>query len=207
MVANLFRQKQPKYYIKIASDNPLNPENKPEPLELQLMQRYRKTNNKKAIIEIGTIHGKQFLVSAHPSISKPGCLVCHGSADNAPAPITRKYGTHSGYDYQLGSVVGVMLVGVPLQNVNSLVLQRSFITLGLLTLIFGLIAIIISSVVKYSIVAPVVAVTEMATVLSKGKLEQTTITEQESIELNELVKAFDRLRLSVSVAMKRLQNS
>ena len=36
-VASKFVREQPDYYIKIASDNPLNPENLPEPLEKELL--------------------------------------------------------------------------------------------------------------------------------------------------------------------------
>ncbi len=205
LVAGHFRKKQPDYYIKISSDNPLNTNNKPEPLEQNLLNRYRSDSDEKSIIETGVIQGKNFLVSSRPSIAKKGCLRCHGVASEAPEAITKKYGISHGYNYSVGEVVGVTAVGVPLQDINALVLQRSLIAMGILTLIFALIAIMISAIVKRSIIAPVVDITEKAMALSKGDLEHAITAEQDSMELSELVKAIERLRLSISAAMKRLK--
>lgn len=204
LVAGHFQKKQPDYYIKISSDNPLNPKNKPEPLEQKLIQHYRDNRDEESIVESGVIQGKSFLVSSRPSVAKPGCLQCHGRPAEAPEPVTLKYGTRQGYHYNVGEVVGVTSVGVPLQDVYQLVLKRSLIAMGILTFMFALIAIIISAIVKRSIIAPVVAITGLATALSKGDLQHTIKQEQNSVELSELAKAFERLRLSISAAMKRL---
>ena len=205
LVAGHFRKKQPDYYIKVSSDNPLNAENIPEPLERDLIERYRANRDEESIVESGVIQGKSFLVSSRPSVAKAGCLRCHGMPAEAPEPITRKYGTRKGYHYKVGEVVGVTAVGVPLQDVNALVVKRSLVAMGILTIIFALIAIIISTIVRRSIIAPVVAITGLATALSKGDLEHTIRQQQDSKELGELAKAFERLRLSIAAAMKRLK--
>ena len=206
LVAGHFREKQPDYYIKISSDNPLNTKNKPEPLERQLLKRYRANRDEDSLVETGVIQGKNFLVSSRPSIAKPGCLRCHGAPSEAPESITKEYGTQTGYHYDVGTVVGVTAVGVPLQDVNVLVLKRSLVAIGILTLMFALIAIIISTIVKRSIIAPVVAITDMAAALSKGDLEHTITEDQDSRELSELAEAFERLRVSTTAAMKRIKS-
>ena len=87
LVARNFVNAQPDYYIKVASDNPLNQSNKPEPLEQSLLQRFRDQPGLDDLTEVGMIGNKQFLVSAKPSHAKAGCMVCHGELAKAkPAP-------------------------------------------------------------------------------------------------------------------------
>lgn len=205
LVAKHFREKQPEYYVKVSSDNPLNFDNEPEPLEVSLLQRYRDNPDTESIVESGIIQGKPFLVSSRPSKAKEACLRCHGVPAQAPEAIRAHYGIGSGYGYKIGDVVGVMTVGVPLQDVNSLVLKRSLVAMGILTFLFAIVAFLISTVVKSSIIAPVVSITEMATALSKGDLDHEIKQDQGSFELSELAAAFERLRLSVSAAIKRLK--
>lgn len=205
LVAGHFRQLRPDYYVKVASDNPLNLDNEPEPLEESLLERYRADPQVESIVETGVIQGQNFLVSSRPSKAKQGCLVCHGLPAEAPEPLKKKYGTESGYGYSVGEVVGVMTVGVPLQDVNTLVIQRSLAAMAVLALLFSVIAVIISAIVKRSIIAPVVDITEVATALSKGELNSKISQDQDTVELGELAAAFERLRLSVAAAMKRLQ--
>lgn len=207
LVAGHFRKKQPDYYIKVASDNPLNKLNSPEPLESELLKRYRYGANlqQDGIEETGVIQGKTFLVSARPSVAEAECLRCHGDPASAPEPVRATYGTDHGYSYKIGDVVGVMVVGVPLQDVNSLVLWRALTTSGILTLVFGLIVLTITSMVKRSIIVPVVNITKLATALSKGDLEHKISQDQDASEISDLAGAIERLRRSMVAAMKRVQ--
>ncbi len=205
LVAKHFKTRHPGYYIKNASDNPLNIRNNPEPLESILLKRYRADPKLRKIEEKGIIKGKEYLVFARPAIAKPGCLRCHGDAVRAPQPIKAAYGTDHGYSYKVGDVVGVMVVGVPLENVNNLLIQRVLIAVGALTLVFALIMISISVLVKRNIITPVVNITNMASALSKGDLESSIDPNQSSQEISELAGAFERMRRSMVAAIKRMQ--
>ena len=85
-------------------------------LEKVLLERFRADGNLTSIVEAGTIRGQQYLVSAAPATVKSSCLLCHGDPDRAPQAISRKYGKQSGYNWEVGSVIGGSAVGVPLDE-------------------------------------------------------------------------------------------
>lgn len=201
-VGSRFSKKRPDYYIKFASDNPLNRDNLPEPLEDKLLTEYRMDKDLKEITEAGKIKGNQFLVSSRPSIANQECMICHGDPKKAPIPIISKYGAKSGYNYKSGDVVGTSLVGVPLADVNALVMQRGLVAMGIITVVFSLIFIIINTLVKRSILLPITHITEAAIVLSKGDLEREINIKQDGSEIGELAHSFELLRRSLKWAME-----
>jgi methyl-accepting chemotaxis protein len=203
IMAGYFREKQPDYYIKVASDNPLNPKNLPEPLEVKLLDKFRNDENLKEITETGLIKGRQFLFSARPSAAKQECMSCHGDPGKAPLPVTSKYGTASGYNYKPNSIVGTIGVGVPLVDINALVMQRGLVAMGIITVIFGLIFIIINALVKKSILLPINNITEASIVLSKGDLDHEIHIERDGSEIGELANSFELLRRSLKWAMEQ----
>jgi len=204
-VAAYFQEMQPDYYIKVASDNPLNPKNKPEPLEQEVMERFRADADLHQIVEIGSIKDRQFLVSARPSKAKEECLICHGKPASVPEPITAKYGTSSGFRYQVGDVVGAMVVGVPMADINTLVLHRSLVALGVFTLIFGAIFFVVSVIVKRQIVEPVDRITEIAIAMSKGDTRQFINVQRDGSEIGELGHAFELVQRSLDFLMKKMR--
>jgi len=206
-VAAHFRKKQPAYYIKVASDNPLNPANRPEPLETELLKTYRGNPGVKTLVDTGQINGRPYLVSSRASTAKAACLRCHGDPALAPKEITGPYGTDSGFGWEVGKIVGVTVVGVPLADINELVLTRSLIVAGILTLLFTLITITISQLVKRNVIKPLVHITEAAVAVSKGKIDQPLDVSRDGSEVGELGHAFEMLRRSLVAAMKRLKAS
>lgn len=203
-VANHFLEVQPNYYIKTASDNPLNPQNLPEPLEQKLLDRFRIERNLDSLTEEGRIRGKTFLVSSRPSVSKESCLRCHASPQSAPALIRQQYGTESGYDYTTDQVVGVSVVGVPISNIYSLILRRSLVAITALTLLFSIVFIIVSQQVQRFILRPIIYITQIAREISSGNLEQEIVVQQHD-EIGELANAFELMRRSLLMATRRLR--
>lgn len=206
-VAAHFKEKQPGYYIKVASDNPLNPANKPQPLESELLRRYRANPDKKTLVETGMIDGRPFLVSSRASTAKQACLRCHGDPKDAPVEITGPYGSDSGFGWEVGKIVGVTLVGVPLADINQIVLTRSLIIAAILSGIFGLVFLTINQLVKRNIISPVVEITHTAVAVSKGKLEQPLNVAQDDSEVGELARAVEMLRRSLVAAMSRMRSN
>ena len=129
-------------------------------------------------------------------------MICHGDPKKAPIPIISKYGVKSGYNYKSGDVVGTSLVGVPLADVNALVMQRGLVAMGIITVVFSLIFIIINTLVKRSILLPITNITEAAIVLSKGDLEREINIKQDGSEIGELAHSFELLRRSLKWAME-----
>lgn len=203
-VAQNFKERQPDFYIKVASDNPLNGDNWPEPLEQVLLERYRQDRSLEGLRETGTIQGRSYLVSSVPKHSRKGCLRCHGDPKKAPPDVRDTYGTTSGYYYEPEGVVGVSLVGAPLANVQQLTLERSLFVVGMLTVLFGLIFVTVNLLVRRYMIRPIVAIADNARAVSQGDLDRQVGIERDD-EIGELAHSFELMRRSLLSAMKRMR--
>jgi len=205
-VAKYLKKKQPKYIIRNVSDNPLNMKNMATGIELGLLKTFRKNRRTKSINQIGKIDGKSYIISAAPKVtSKKGCLRCHGKPQKAPADVVSVYGTKSGYGWRMNEVVGVSIVGVPLDDIQTLTIERSAYMIGALTVLFALLFMLINSLVRRLILTPIVEITDVAKAVSGGDLYRVVEETDRNDEIGELSKAFELMRRSLVTAMKRLQ--
>src|SRR5262249_49298846 len=120
-VAGKFKKVQPDYLIRMVSDNPLNAEDRPDGLDMQVLTALREQQKEGSLIRIGSIRGQDYLISAAPTKAENSCMLCHGDPAAAPESITAKYGTSSGFHWKDGEIIGASLVGVPLANTNTIV--------------------------------------------------------------------------------------
>ncbi|MDJ0805529.1 MAG: DUF3365 domain-containing protein [Gammaproteobacteria bacterium] len=204
-IAKYLKQKQPQFYINNVSDNPLNLENRAKGLEQSLLERFRKNRNLESYNTVGQIDGQNYLVSSAPKVSRKGCLRCHGEPAQAPQDVTTTYGTESGYGYRNGEVVGVSVVGVPLEDVQSLTLQRSLLVIGGITLLFALLFIVVNMLVKRLILIPIGDITELAKAVSQGDITREVVVYRRNDEIADLANAFELMRRSLLTAMKRMR--
>ncbi|MEA3274654.1 MAG: DUF3365 domain-containing protein [Pseudomonadota bacterium] len=203
LVAENFEKLQPSYYIKNVSDNPLNPANNPQAFERTLLGRFRADPGLNGLTETGFIDGRRMLVAAAPKVSKKGCMRCHGDPEKAPDEIKTRYGETDGYYYKDGEVVGVSLVGVPLDDVQAVAIERSLVAIGLLTALFAIIFFSINIVVRRSLVKPILQIAETAQDISRGRME-TPVKIERNDEVGDLAHSIELLRRSFVQAMKRL---
>jgi HAMP domain-containing protein len=202
-----FNKLRPNYYIKVASDNPLNPDNKTLTLEQEILDYFRAHTDEKKLIREGFINGKKFLLSSTPSISKESCNICHSTPENAPKQIVEMYGTKSGYGYEKGDIVGASFVGVPLEDIALLALKRGLTLLGLLTVLFAASLFVINYLVKKKILNPLNKITEATDALCKGALDNPIEIETKKVrdEISDLAHSIELLRRSLNAMIKRGQ--
>jgi len=81
--------------------------------------------------------------------------------------------------------------------------QVGLVAMGIITVIFGLIFIIINALVKKSILLPINNITEASIVLSKGDLDHEIHIERDGSEIGELANSFELLRRSLKWAMEQ----
>lgn len=204
-IAKYLKQKQPQYYIKIASDNPLNKENLVQGMEQGLLEEFRGDRDLQSLSRVGLIDGRSYLVSSAPKISKKGCLRCHGDPNTAPTDVTTSYGKQSGYGYRTDEVVGISLVGVPLVDIQGLTLERSMFVIGAITVIFTLLFFIVNLLVRRLILVPVLEISEVAKAVSKGDIHREINSNKRNDEIAELANSFELMRRSLLTAMKRMK--
>lgn len=203
-IAGHFAKSQPDYYIRVVSDNPLNSENSPTPFEEKILETFRQDRNIDNIVLEGSINDRQFLVSSRPSVSRESCLLCHGTPDKAPKEIIDAYGTESGFGYENNAVVGASVVGVPINNVNQIILVRSLIAFAFISVLFSIIFFSIDRLVRFLLLKPIIKISHIARSVSEGNLDQSISTKRQD-EIGELVKSFELMRRSLVTASKRIR--
>ncbi len=198
-----FKKLQPTYLIRMVSDNPLNRKNLPEGLEAEVLETLRHADNDEGIQLMGRLYGREYLISATASRVKNSCLICHGDPNVAPKEIIDQYGSSSGFGWIPGSVVGASLVGVPVADLNTAVIKRSAIFIGIVTLLFAGVMLILRRVVVRNIIRPMLEVTEAAKKVSMGQSNQPFVSERND-EIGSLIRAFELMRRSINIAAKQL---
>ncbi|MEJ2402801.1 MAG: DUF3365 domain-containing protein [Candidatus Thiodiazotropha sp.] len=202
-LAYQFQKVQPSYLIRMISDDPLNRENLPEGLEVEVLKRLRHGPSDKKVELTGVIKGQKYLISAAPSKVKDSCLICHGDPAAAPKEITDKYGTTSGFNWTSGTVIGGSLVGVPVADLNGAVLKRSAVFIGVITILFACVLVVLNRVVENNIIKPILEITETAQKVSLGRSNQPLISDRND-EIGSLTRAFELMRRSINIATKQL---
>jgi len=138
-----------------------------------------------------------------PSHSKKACLACHGKPEDAPETITKDYGTSSGYHYGAqGDVVGVVVVGVPAGNIDSIALQRSLAVIALLTAVFTIFFVAANIMMKRNVINPLTKITAVAEAVSQGNLD-TKVEVDRNDEIGALAHALELMRRSVVTMLKQ----
>jgi HAMP domain-containing protein len=202
-LASHFHDLQPTYLVRMISDNPLNSENKPEGLEVEVLEMLRNGGNDKGVVQTGTIQGRNYLISAVPTKVHDDCLICHGDPAAAPKEITEKYGTTSGFGWKPGAIVGATLVGVPIADLNSAVLTRSAIVVGIITALFAGVLIVLNRVVQNNIIQPILHITEAAKAISLGRSNEALASDRDD-EIGALTRAFELMRRSINIATEQI---
>jgi len=201
-LASHLKKLQPSYLIRMVSDNPLNRENMPEGLELTVLETLRHEGLETLELS-GDINGTNYLISAAVSKVHDSCLICHGDPATAPKEITAKYGTTSGFGWESGAAIGASLVGVPVANLNAAVFKRSAIVVGIITVLFATVLLVLNRVVVKSIIEPILEITSSAKEVSLGRSNRPLFSDRDD-EIGALTRAFELMRRSINIATKQL---
>ena len=204
-VASKFAKLRPEYYIRIVSDNPLNSENLPTAAETEILNRFRSNDKPEKIVETGILRNQNYLISAAPATAKKGCLICHGTSDDAPAQIMEKYSADSGFGYRVGDIVGASVVAVPMANLNELVLNRTLAIAAVLTILFALIFLFINNLVKRAIIKPLLSISEAARSVSRGNINESISMDRDD-EIGDLAHSFELMRRSLIAVIKKMRD-
>lgn len=114
------------YSYREATLNPTNLKDKADPFEARLVEMFRANpsltfHSGDRRTPAGTLH----YVARPIVVSKASCLDCHSVPERAPRSQLATYGTISGFNWQLGEIVGAQIVSVPVAEIET-ARQRSF---------------------------------------------------------------------------------
>jgi HAMP domain-containing protein len=198
-------KQHPEYAYKEATLNPTNLRDRAMDWEADLIQQFRNAGQMHEIIgERDTPVGRAVYV-ARPIRVEPQCLVCHSTAQAAPATLLARYGANNGFGWQPNEVVGAQVVSVPLDAATVIAHRTLHSMVIAIVVVFALLLAVANGVLYRLVVRPLRQVTRVADTLSRGETPSGTFPSQGAGEITQLARAFERLRISLEKAMKHLQ--
>jgi HAMP domain-containing protein len=200
------QKKFPDYSYKEATLNPTNPINRATDWEADIVEEFRKSQDKTEMIgERATPNGNALYMARPMKLTNPACLSCHDTAESAPRTVTERYGTANGFGWKLNDIQTAQIVSVPTQ----LAAQRArgvFVTFMIsLAGIFALLLVAINVLLIFVVIRPVNRLSAVASSVSLGNSEITEIPVSGKDEIAQLAQSFNRMGRSLVEAMKMLQ--
>ena len=201
------RKRYPDYTYKEATLNPTNPTSRATEWEASVVEHFRNNSDMKELIgERETPIGKALYLARPIQVKKEGCLTCHGRVDDAPETMLALYGKANGFGWKLNEVVGSQIVSVPM-SVPMKRADEAFFTFMLsLGTVFLVITIILNLLLHYIVIKPMKKMAKVAHDVSMGQLDVEEIEFKGKDEVASLADSFNRMRRSLSNALKLLDD-
>lgn len=143
VIFEYFNKTFPQYLYRQATLNPLNPINKANDFDRQIIQRFQNDRNLKEITGYRQLNQQETFYVAKPTRVEVSCLKCHGLPEVAPAKQVERYGTQSGYNWKLDDIVSTLMIDIPTQDLrsNQTALRKTVLVtfIGLGIILIGLI--------------------------------------------------------------------
>jgi len=201
------RKSYPDYDYKEATLNPTNPRDRATDWESDIIRNLsdhpdlQETNG-----ERDSATGRS-LYLAHPiRIKDPSCLQCHSIPSAAPKAMLTVYGPNNGFGWKQGTVVGAQIISVPTTvpiAIADQAFHRLLFFLGI-TLILAILA--LDGGVYWFVIRPLKIVSDAADRVSRGEKNVPPLVISGSDEIATVTSSFNRMQLSLTKALKMLED-
>jgi len=114
MIMENFNKKSHGFIYRRVATNAKNPEYVANPLEEDMIKRFRKDPQMAEWQGIIELDSRKYFMRFQPVVFKESCLSCHGKPEDAPEEVTKLYGKTRGYFHEAGKISGVIGVGMPI---------------------------------------------------------------------------------------------
>jgi HAMP domain-containing protein len=197
--------KYPDFAYKEAVLNPTNPRDKSDTFETPIINRMRADPKLLEIRGERTIGGGRALYVARPiTIKSPTCMQCHDKAETAPATMLAIYGGVNGFGWKVGEIVGAQIVTVPTAVAEATAKRTFFTFMGSLAAVFAAIFLALNLMLNRLILRPIERISSVAEDISTGQASVPEFDATGPAEIAGLERAFNRMRRSLTLAMRRL---
>lgn len=188
-----------------AALNPTNLNDKADEFEASLIGFFREKPDEEEL------HGvrkrfpldDQFYIARPIQIKQESCLVCHSRPEVAPISMIEQYGSENGFGWELNEIVGAQIIAVPANQVFRSAIKSLALILGIFVLVFALAIYFVNFWLSRYVVRPLNRMSEVAEVVSMGDTA-AEFTQQSEDEVGKLAESFNRMRMSLQMAMNRL---
>jgi HAMP domain-containing protein len=192
------------FFYKEATLNPTNLRDKADTFEAELVEQFRQQQATKEMSGFRqTPAGGLYYIARPIQISKESCLECHSTPQAAPASMIERYGANNGFGWQMNEIVGAQMISVPAVKVKRNARQSLFLILGIFIIVFALTTLLVNLWLKRWVVRPLNRMAMAAEAASMGDTK-AEFTVNSKDEVGKLAEAFNRMRLSLQMAMQRL---
>lgn len=207
-VFNYIRDNHPEYTYKEATLNPTNPRDRTVEWEADIVNAFRADDNLKEIVgERDTPLGPSLYLSHPIKITDAACLTCHTTPEMSPASVVRAYGTSGGYGWKMNEIIGAQIVSVPM-SVPITSAGAAFRTLlGSLVGVFALMLVALNGLLWVVVIRPVRQLAHMADQVSTGNFDTPEVEVAGKDEVAMLSSSFNRMKISLTKALKMLEDA
>ncbi|MBD0336793.1 MAG: DUF3365 domain-containing protein [Cyanobacteria bacterium Co-bin13] len=192
------------FFYKEATLNPTNLRDKADDFEAKLVQQFQQQGKGKEVSGFRkTPGGKLFYIARPLHVTKQSCLECHSTPDVAPASMIERYGPDHGFGWKLDEIIGAQVISVPAAKVLQSARQSLFLILGIFIAVFSVATLMVNLWLKRFVVRPLNRMATVAEAVSMGDTKAEFIVNSKD-EVGQLAEAFNRMRMSLQMAMQRL---
>lgn len=195
------------FFYKEATLNPTNLRDKADAFETTLVEQFRDDRDLEELRGFRDSPGGRLYYIAHPlEIQDESCLVCHSTPEAAPPSLVETYGPDNGFGWELNEIVGAQVISVPAGEVFGSA-RRSFLLLMLIAFgMFALAILLINVLLSRAVIRPLNRMVTVADQVSTGHMDVEFEQDSED-EIGQLAAAFNRMKLSLSMAMRMLNRT
>ncbi|MFH7024179.1 MAG: DUF3365 domain-containing protein [Heteroscytonema crispum UTEX LB 1556] len=194
------------FLYKDAMLNPTKIQDMADSFEKQIVNNFRQQKNQQEKSGFRDFAGEKYFYIARPIvITDASCLRCHSTPEAAPKEMIKIYGEKNGFGWKLNEVLGAQIVSVPTNIVLQKTRQSFILVMGLIAIIFAIAIYMTNFWLKRYVVRPIKRVVRVAEAVSTGDMEADFEKVSANDEVGSLVEAFTRMKLSLLMAMRRLE--
>lgn len=193
------------FFYKEATLNPTNLRDKADGFETQLVEQFKQQSTASETSGFRrTPAGDLYYIARPIKISKPSCLECHSTPAAAPASMIERYGANNGFGWHLDEIVGAQMISVPAEKVLKSARQSLVLILGIFVIAFSLAIVLVNLWLKRYVVRPLNRMALAAEAASMGD-PVAEFSQDSNDEVGKLAEAFNRMQMSLQMAMQRLE--
>jgi protein-histidine pros-kinase len=194
----------PGYIYREPALKPTNPNDLPTPFEVELLNRFRANPDLKELAGVRDDGKGSVYYLARPIKAQESCLLCHDTPQRAPAAMVAKYGPNNGFGWQLNEVVALQSLTVPAAEELRETGEIAMLLAGGLLLVFLATYFALTLSIESLVVRPLRSLARAAEAASLGNDTGAALPASGAQEIQSIAAAIERLRTSLTKALKRL---
>jgi HAMP domain-containing protein len=193
----------PGYTYREPALNPTNPDDRPTPEEVALINRFRADPALKELSGIRDDADGEVYYLARPIKVTEDCLNCHDTPQRAPAAMIAKYGPNNGFGWHPGETVAIQSLTLPAANELRETGEIAMTLVGGLLIVFIITYFALTLSIDSLLVRPLQLLAQAAESVSLTREARMPLPRSGATEIRALVAAIERLRTSLRKALRQ----